>query len=129
METIMIQEANDATLDVVTTALQMEGYRVYSLTDGRENILEMIRRHRPKLVLLDCWLSNYSGRQISHWIKSHFPNLPVIAFSCDNQIDREYHSCGFDGYIKKPFDLETLYKVIKKHIPQRQKHCRTASLI
>lgn len=124
METIMIQEANAATLDVVTTALQMEGYKVCSLTDKRENMLELIRRHRPKLVLLDCWLGHYSGRQISHWIKAHFPNLPVIAFSCDNEIDREYQRYGFDGYVKKPFELQTLYDVIKKHVPRHQKHKR-----
>lgn len=128
METILIQEANAATLDVVTTALQMEGYKVYSVTDKRENILELIRLHHPKLVLLDCWLGHYSGRQISHWIKSHFPNLPVIAFSCDNEIDREYQQYGFDGYVKKPFDLQTLYNVIKKHVPKYQKRRRTAML-
>jgi DNA-binding response OmpR family regulator len=128
METILIQEANAATLDVVTTALQMEGYKVCSVADKQENILELIRRHRPKLVLLDCWLGHYSGRQISHWIKSHFPNLPVIAFSCDSQIDREYQQYGFDGYVKKPFDLQTLYNVIKKNVYARQKHKRSVML-
>jgi DNA-binding response OmpR family regulator len=116
METIMIQEADPAILDVVTTALQMQGYRVCSLTDDKENILEMIRRHRPKLVLMDCWLNHYSGRQISHWIKSHFPGLPVVAFSCDNQIDQHYRRLGYDDYIKKPFNLSHLYGTVRKYL-------------
>ncbi|SHM98705.1 response regulator [Mucilaginibacter sp. OK098] len=121
METIMVQEADAATLDVVTTALQMEGYRVCSLTDTNENALEMIRRYHPKLVLLDCWLRHHSDKQISHWIKSHFPRLPVIALSSDKQIDQEYHKLGFDGYLKKPFDMEVLYRVTQTYLHRRRK--------
>jgi DNA-binding response OmpR family regulator len=128
METILIQEADATTLEVVTVALQMEGYQVCSLTDPNENALEMIRRHRPKLVLLDCWLSHYSGRQISHWIKAHFPRLPVIAFSCDNRIDEEYQQLGFDGYLKKPFDLDVLYQVVRQCLPRRSKRRKAAEL-
>jgi len=122
METIMIQEADPAISDVVTSALQMKGYRVCNLTDSEENVLEMIRRHRPKLVLLNCWLNQYSGRQISHWIKSHFPALPIIAFSCDNQIEQQYHKLGYDDYIKKPFNLNRLYRVVRKYLtgPKKQ---------
>lgn len=122
METILVQETDAATLEVLTVALQMKGYRVCNLADQDENILDMIRRHRPKLVLLDCWLSHYSGKQISHWIKAHFPKLPVIAFSSDNHIDQEYHKLGFDGYLKKPFDLDVLYRAIRKYLSRHRKH-------
>lgn len=101
--------------------LQMKGYRVRSLADRDDNVLDLIRRYHPKLVLLDCWLSHYSGKQITHWIKAHFPNLPIIAFSCDNDIDAAYHGLGFDGYLKKPFDLEVLYRAIRKYLPHKRK--------
>lgn len=114
METIMVQENDAATLEVLSIALQMEGFRVYSLTDQNENVLDMIRQHHPKLVLLDCWLSNHSGKQVCQWIKSHFPGLPVIAISCDNNIDAHYRELGFDDYLKKPFDLDQLYQVVRK---------------
>lgn len=129
METILVQETDAATLEVLTVALQIEGYRVCSLTaDQNENALDSIRRHRPKLVLLDCWLSHYSGKQINHWIKAHFPRLPVIAFSCDNQIDQEYHKLGFDGYLKKLFDLEVLYAAIRKYGHKRSRHKTTQAV-
>lgn len=129
METIMIQESDEAILDIVTTALQMEGYRVCSLDDTDENALDMIRHYRPKMILLDCWLSNYSAGQVSQWIKAHFPHLPVVAFSCDNLIEDNYRQFGFDGYIKKPFDLKVLYKVIKKYLPKSKKGREVAELV
>lgn len=116
METIIIQENDEATLEVVTAALQLEGYRVYRLDDCNENTLVQIRRYRPKLMLLDCWLSMHSGKEVSYWVKTHFPRLPVIAFSCDNRIDQDYRLWGFDDYLKKPFDLEELYTIIRRHL-------------
>ena len=122
METIMVQENDEATLEVVTAALKMKGYRVCSLDDYNENAIELIRRYHPKLVLVDCWAGTHSGKQIGHWIKAHFRKLPIIAFSCDNQIDEQYHTLGFDGYLKKPFDLEHLYGVIRKHLYLKKRH-------
>lgn len=117
METIMIQEADKATRDVVSTALEMEGYLVCSLDDP-ENAADLIRRLRPKLVLLDCWLRNYSGKQLIQWIKAHFPALPLVALSCDNRIEEKYLQLGFDDYIKKPFDLDLLYQVVRRQLDQ-----------
>jgi DNA-binding response OmpR family regulator len=128
METILVQENDEATLEAVTAALELKGYRVCPLNDYDENALNMIRRHRPKLVLLDCWLNDRSGKQMGQWIKSHFRGLPVVAFSCDNHIDEHYHELGFDDYLKKPFDLEVLYKVIKKHLPKHRRRLDAAAL-
>jgi DNA-binding response OmpR family regulator len=125
METIMVQENDAITLDVIGTALQMGGFPVCGMTGQSENILDMIRQHHPKLVLLDCRLSNYSGKQICPWIKAHFPRLPIIALSCDNHIDEHYRELGFDDYLKKPFDLDQLYQVVRKQLSgykQKKKH-------
>jgi DNA-binding response OmpR family regulator len=123
MDTIIIYEPDEAILDTVSTALQMVGYRVHTLSDQQENVLKIIKSHGCTLVLLDCWLRNYSG-ELCQRIKVHFPHLPVIAFSCDSQINEHYRKLGFDDYIIKPFDLDQLYQVVRKHLPESEK--RTA---
>ncbi|MEZ2336834.1 hypothetical protein AB6735_14425 [Mucilaginibacter sp. RCC_168] len=50
----------------------------------------------------------------------------MIAFSCDNQIDQAYQQLGFDGYLKKPFDLEELYGIVRKYLSRRSKRPRIA---
>lgn len=123
METILLQENDVAILDIVGTALEMEGYRVCSLTDQHENALEMVRRHRTRLVLMDCWLQRHSGK-LCQWIKSHFPQVSVVAFSSDPGIEQQYRALGFDGYLKKPFDLEDLYGTVRKFVPAGKTHHR-----
>lgn len=128
METIMVQENDEATLEVVTAALKMKGYQVRSLEDDNENAIERIRRYHPKLVLVDCWPGTNSGKQLAHWIKAHFRKLPIIAFSCDNQVEEQYRKLGFDGYLKKPFELEHLYGVIRQYLYRKKRHRITATI-
>ena len=120
MDTIIIYEPDEAILDTVITALQMAGYRVHALSDQQENVLKVIKSHGCTLVLLDCWLRNYSG-ELCLRVKAHFPHLPVIAFSCDSQINEHYRKLGFDDYILKPFDLDQLYQVVRKHLQESEK--------
>lgn len=119
METILIQDDDEAIADVVITALRMKGYRACRLSDNHENILETIRSHRAKLILLDCWLAKQSVK-LCGWIKAHFPKLPVVAFSCDNNIHQNFRALGFDDYLGKPFDLEDLYGIVDKFLPGRK---------
>ncbi|MFC0513064.1 hypothetical protein ACFFGT_02595 [Mucilaginibacter angelicae] len=47
--------------------------------------------------------------------------VPQPAGNCpsyNNNIRQEYHKYGFDGYIEKPFDLDLLYRILRKHIPK-----------
>src|SRR3569833_1464474 len=133
METILVHETDAATLEVLTVALQAEGHRVRTTTDHDENILDLIRRYHPKPVLLDCGLSDHFARQISQWIKSHFPKLPLIAFSGEITFEQDYRKFGFDGYLKKPFDLDALYRIVRKYLTagrrKRKKMARKRSAV
>lgn len=53
-------------------------------------------------------------------IKAKYPHLPVIALSCNNNIHEVYSKFGFDDYISKPFDLDLLYRVLRKHISAQE---------
>ncbi|MFP3335741.1 hypothetical protein SB761_34125, partial [Pseudomonas sp. SIMBA_064] len=65
-------------------------------------------------------LDGSMSKQICFLIKEQYPHLPVIALSCNYNIDRLYGEGGFDDYIRKPFDLDKLYSVIKKYIPENK---------
>ncbi len=114
METILLQEADDDIKDIVSEALKMQGYQVCCIESGKGNLPELVRRHRPRLLLLDCWLTRFS-RDICRQLKTHFPQLTIVAFSSDTDIDKRFRDLGFDGYLSKPFELEELYTLVRKN--------------
>jgi DNA-binding response OmpR family regulator len=120
MEMILVHERDSGTLEMITAALQMHGYRVCSLTDNDGNLIATIRQRHARLVLLDCWLNNAADQRTLQWIKSHFPAVPVIALSCDKRIGEQYRQLGFDDYLDMPFDLETLYRLVGAKLPRRK---------
>jgi DNA-binding NtrC family response regulator len=68
--------------------------------------------------MLDYRLDGKVCIEICQQIKASYPHLPVIAMSCNNNINNVYDQYGFDDYIPKPFDLDMLYRTLRKHIPQ-----------
>lgn len=120
METVIIQDTEQSILDILTIALQLENFRVYSVLDCDGNFMAMIGELKPHVIMLNYKLDGKSCIQICHQIKAGYPHLPVIAISCNSNINDEYDRHGFDDYIPKPFDLDHLYAVLRKHIPRAQ---------
>ncbi|MEO3407598.1 response regulator [Mucilaginibacter sp. CAU 1740] len=118
METVVIQESDQDVLEVLYAALELEGFRVYALPEADVDFLAVIDKARPHVVILDYRFSGEECRQLCRAIKKRYPHLPVVAMSCNSNINEVYDQHGFDDYIPKPFDLELLYEVLRKYIPK-----------
>jgi DNA-binding response OmpR family regulator len=118
MEKVVVQETDEAILDILTFALKQEGFQVFSLIGFDHDFLEIIDKVRPHVVMLDYKLDGSRCIDICRQIKHKYPHLPVIALSCNTNIHEVYNQHGFDDYIRKPFDLDNLYSVLRTHIPK-----------
>jgi len=116
METIIVQDTDKSVLEVLTLALEMENFKVYPLQDCDANFIELIEKSRPHVVMLDFRIDGKKCMDILHTIKTSYPTLPVIAMSCNNNINTLALASGFDDYIEKPFDFDLLYTILRKHI-------------
>ena len=116
METIIVQDTDQTVLEMLTAALEMDNFEVYPLMDYDADFLSLIYQLRPHVVVLDYPLRGERCLAACRRIKEKYPHLPVIASSCNNNIHQEYNKLGFDGYIEKPFDLDLLYCILRKHI-------------
>jgi DNA-binding response OmpR family regulator len=120
MDTIILQETDQEVLDILTLALQLENYNVYSVLDCNVDFLQLIKQLKPHVIMLDYRLDGDTCIKICQQIKARYPHLPVIALSCNNNINNVYSKYGFDDYIPKPFDLDNLYAILRKYIPVKQ---------
>ena len=57
---VLVVEDDEAILEFLATTLEMEGYEVFSATDGQKG-LDMIVQHHPGAVLLDLLMPGLDG--------------------------------------------------------------------
>jgi DNA-binding response OmpR family regulator len=118
MEHILLQDNDPEILDILTIALRLEGYSVFSTKDCQD-VLSHIDKFRPHVVMLDFKLSGKQCIETYKLIRERYPHLPVIALSCNSNFHQDYSKYGFDDYIPKPFDLDHLYSLLRKYIPEQ----------
>lgn len=121
-EIVMLHDHDESIMTVLKLALEFEEFIVIPILDCDDCILDMIDLQRPHVVILDIKMNDEDCIGLCHTIKEKYPHLPVLALSCNINIESLYAQEGFDAYIKKPFDLALLYKVIREHLPKSSKN-------
>lgn len=83
--------------------------------DGGQ-LLELLRRELPDLLLLDINMPGLSGAELIARIKSHWPALPVLVLSMHNEapVAARVLKAGASGYVTKDSDMDVLLAAIRK---------------
>lgn len=114
---ILIIEDNEQNMYLLTFILEKHGYEVCPAMDGLEG-LEMAKRIKPDLILLDIQLPVMDGYTVARKIRANkdLANTPVVAVtSYAMSGDREQvMEAGCDGYIEKPINPDTIIDEIEK---------------
>ena len=104
-------------LEVTRAILEYRNFKVVISADC-ENIIEKAIRHKPDLILMDVWIPECGGDKATIELKSHpdTSHIPVLLFSAVNDLETIVRSCGADGYIRKPFELEELIEIVEQQL-------------
>ncbi len=113
---ILIADDDPGILDVLTLFLEDVGYEVETIDDGAA-ICDFPNGY-PDLLLLDIWLSGWSGRDICLSLKSQeeTKHLPIILISANNETERIAREAGADDFLAKPFDLDDVVKKVERFL-------------
>ena len=98
-------------------AVLSDHFTCIEAVSGEEGV-ELARKHKPDLVLMDIELPGMNGIETFNAIRSDaaLQNIPIIALTASAMTsDREtILSHGFDAYITKPIDETTFFKIINE---------------
>lgn len=93
--------------------LETDGYTV-ATSDGSEEILEVVDREKPDIVILDIKLGvNRSGLDLLQEIRSQDQDLPVILSTAYDSFQHDLKSIAADYYVVKSVDLTELKNKVK----------------
>ncbi|CCO23967.1 response regulator [Maridesulfovibrio hydrothermalis] len=94
--------------------LEAAGFQV-ATSDGTENILAVIKRETPHLVILDIKLGiDRSGLDLLQEIRQEDHDLPVILSTAYDSFKHDMKSIAADHYVVKSVDLSVLKSKIKE---------------
>lgn len=113
---ILIVDDDPGILEVSEIVLKEGGYKV--VTDDGKSVDEKIDKDRPDLILLDILMSGVDGRDISKKLKNQTStkHIPIIILSANVNIEERVKEAQADDFLAKPFDIEDLEKIVKKHL-------------
>jgi CheY-like chemotaxis protein len=98
-------------------AILSENYKVIEAADGKAGI-EMAKKHRPHLILMDIELPVLDGISAFITIRNNplLQHVPIIALTASAMTDdREaILAHGFDAYLAKPIDQSVFFKTINE---------------
>ena len=113
MPTIALVDDDRNILASVSIALEAEGYRVQTYTDGA-SALEGLKQTPPDLAIFDIKMPRMDGMELLRRLRQK-SDLPVIFLtSKDEEIDELFGlKMGADDFIRKPFSQRLLVERVK----------------
>ena len=114
-KTVLVVDDAPLNRKLIRTILTMRKIRVIEAVDA-EQALELIRKQRPDLVLMDLQLPGLNGLEATRVLKSdpETADIPVVILSAGSipEEDPAMREAGCAGLILKPFGAEDFLKTV-----------------
>lgn len=118
---VMIIEDNQLNQKIADMIIKQLGHNTVQVFDGN-NAVEMVRKEKPDLIILDIKLQQISGIDVCKEIKADpelkkIPVIVVTALSSDEDKKNIVAESGCDNYIAKPFFPDLFAQTLGRYIP------------
>ncbi len=117
---IVVAEDDADILELVNWRLQRSGYTVVPATNGAE-ALELIRRHKPQLALLDVSMPELTGIEVVKALRMAGDQTPVVMLTARARPEDQAAGldAGADLYLTKPFSPQDLVAAVQSILERR----------
>ncbi|GGK25981.1 sporulation initiation phosphotransferase F [Caldalkalibacillus thermarum] len=102
---------------LLSEVFQSEGYLTFEAANGQQ-ALEITRKERPNLVLLDMKIPGMNGLDILKHLKEYDSTIQVIMMTAYGELDmiKEAMQLGVLTHFAKPFDINELRKKVGEYL-------------
>ena len=122
MKKILLIEDEKILAEMYRDKFTQAGFKVFLVFGSREG-LELAKKEKPDLIVLDILLPKENGIVFLEWLRKDpkIASLPVIAFSNydDPETKKEAFNLGVKDYlIKTNYTPEEIVQKIKSYLPE-----------
>jgi len=114
--TILVIDDDHTTVQLVSNALQREGFMTLSAFDGQEGLRQMYQ-NRPDLIILDINMPTMDGWTVCQRIRE-VSNIPIIMLTARSEPEEIVKGLdmGADDYVIKPFESSILMARVRSNL-------------
>jgi len=112
---LLVVDDENGILEEVKDFFEEEGFQVFVADSGEEGI-QILKREKPDILLLDMKLPDMSGLLVLKVAKESSPLTKVIVNTgyVDQVLIDQAEELGRDVFLQKPFDLECLRQEVER---------------
>jgi len=113
MTKILVIDDEPSIINLVTAYLKLEGYEVYTASDGNAG-LKSARAFKPDLIILDLMLPGIDGIELLSRLRRESDVYVIMLTARTDETDKIVGlSVGADDYVTKPFSPRELVARVK----------------
>jgi len=113
---VVIADDHQALIDGICLSIKNEiGIQVVGQANDGNEVLSIIQKTKPDVLILDIRMPHCDGMQASKKIKKDFPEVKIIIFSMFDQLEivHEMRTIGVEGYLLKNAPLKDLVNAVR----------------
>ena len=112
---LLVVDDENGILEEIKAYFEEEGFQVFIADSGEEGI-QLLKREKPDVLLVDMKLPDMSGLLVLKVAKESSPLTKVIVNTgyVDQVLIDQAEELGRDVFLQKPFDLVRLREEIEK---------------
>ena len=120
MGNILVVDDNEDMCQIISDVLRAEKYMVGIAHDG-ESALTELKRETYDVMVLDYKLFDMTGLDVLEKLKGTVPPLSTIMISAygSDAVKVKARTLGVYDFLDKPFNVDTLLKVVKKALRKK----------
>lgn len=118
MPSVLVVDDDPDVRVLLETYLELEGFDVLTASNGWDALLHL-RHIRPSVILLDLMMPVMDGVEFRRHQQGQptLRDIPVVCLSARHDAQQTAARLGVAECLAKPFDLETLIVVLRRHCP------------
>lgn len=116
---ILVYDDDEEILRITKLILATE-YKQIETRSSCENMFEDIQKVKPNLILMDLRMPILGGEYAIKVLRANDKTkyIPVVVFSASMEIKKVAKRINANAMLAKPFDINKLREIVRKHIAQ-----------
>jgi two-component system, chemotaxis family, chemotaxis protein CheY len=112
---ILIIEDDEGIRDTLSLLLQMEGYKVMHVSNGKEGLELLARIDPPGLILLDLMMPVMNGFEFAAALEQHetFCSIPIVLHTAYSEHAGKVKNAR--GVLMKPVEFDQLFQIVREY--------------